>query len=684
MISHPCCISLSLLSLNRRYARFPTFLLVLSLFLLNGYICRGLSGVEYLRHMLSIEGSFIGMSRYAMEHWRDLTWFPVWYTGMPYANVYPPLLSWGVAFVATVSGFTAAHAFHWVTAAAYCLGPVALFALALRLTGSRWTAFIAGLLYSTVSWSALLIPEIARDLQNPLNPRRLEALVLYGEAPHIASLTLLPVALLLLDLALSKRSAPWYWLASFGLAATVLTSWLGGYALALMILSYLVARLGWPPVPDLGSLVRMAGIGIAAYFVAMPWALPSTIAATQFNSKTLGGDFRGSYHTLPIWAAAVLLGLIVLKFGVRRLTPHLQFAIFFTFLLAALVFPFEWWQVSAVPQPMRYHLELEMAISLVTAFAAYDILKRFPRRTAMVAIALTIIALIQPVRMYRRYARNLLIRSVDITTTIEYRTAQWLNQNWTGGRVMMPGSTSIWLTAFTDTPELAGGPEQGVIDYMARVGIYGIYYGTDFIGARNGETSVVWLKALGVHAVGVSGPASSEVYKPFRNPKQFEGLLDPLWRDGDDVIYRVGAEDISLAHVVPRSSIVSRTPDNGIDVDPLRPYVSALDNPQLARAKFRWTSQHSANIAAEVQAGQAISIQEAWHRGWHATANGAAIPIERDAIGFMYIQPPFAGPVSIQLLFDGGTEAKVARWLSLLTVLLLAVASARAILKKSW
>lgn len=636
--------------------------------------------MEYLRHMLSVEGSFIGMSRYMLEHWRDQTWFPIWYAGMPYANVYPPVLPWGVASFAMLSGFTVAHAFHWVSTVAYCLGPVALFALTLRLTRSRWTALMAGLVYSTISWSAVLIPEIARDLQSPLYPRRLQALVFYGEAPHIAALTLLPVALLLLDVALSKRTAPWYTLASFGFAATVLTSWLGGYAMALMILSYFVAR-----VPDLKSLVRTAGIGIAAYFLAMPWSLPSILAVTQFNSKTLGGDFRGSYRTLPLWAIGVLLGLIGLKFAFRRLTPHLQFAIFFTFFMAALVFPFAWWQVSAVPQPMRYHLELELAISLLVALAAHDILKRFHRRTTAIAIGLVILALIQPVRIYRRYARNILIRPIDISTTTEYQTAQWLNKNWTGGRVMVPGSTSFWLTAFTDTPELAGGPEQGVINTMILFAIYGIYYGTDAIGPRNGETSVVWLKALGVHAVGVSGPASGEVYKPFRNPKQFEGLLDPLYRDGDDVMYRVGSADASLARVVPRSSIVSRTPDNGINVDPLRPYVTALEDSRLPHADFRWTSPHSANIAADVQsAGQAISIQETWHSGWHATANGHAIPVKRDAIGFMYFEPERAGPVSIQLFFDGGPEALIAKWLSLVTAFILAVASCRAILQKLW
>ena len=50
-----------------------TVLLALALFALNLYICHELFSIEYLRHMGSIEGAFIGISRYAMHHWRDLS-----------------------------------------------------------------------------------------------------------------------------------------------------------------------------------------------------------------------------------------------------------------------------------------------------------------------------------------------------------------------------------------------------------------------------------------------------------------------------------------------------------------------------------------------------------------------------------------------------------------------------------
>src|SRR5512138_2655479 len=48
----------------------------LLLFLLNAFICAKLATIEYLRAMHSIEGAYIGISRYVTENWGDLTWFP--------------------------------------------------------------------------------------------------------------------------------------------------------------------------------------------------------------------------------------------------------------------------------------------------------------------------------------------------------------------------------------------------------------------------------------------------------------------------------------------------------------------------------------------------------------------------------------------------------------------------------
>src|SRR5262249_27616445 len=161
------------------------------------------------------------------------------------------------------------------------------------------------------------------------------------------------------------------------------------------------------------------------------------------------------------------------------------------------------------------------------------------------------------------------------------------------------------------------GVDQGTTDYLIRDAEYAIYY-SDVTGPVTVANAVLWLKAFGVQAVGVSGPASPEAYKMFRNPKIFEGVLEPVWREGDDAIYRVGTGDAPLARIIPSDALVSRELTGGLDVGPLRAYVAALDDPAIPRTQIRWTSMHSADIEAKLQAGQLISMQMAWNPGWHA------------------------------------------------------------------
>ena len=671
-------------------SRLKTVSLASALFLLNLYVCHELFGIEYLSHMGSIEGAYIGISRYAMAHWRDLSWFPLWYDGIPYQNTYPPLLHLCVALVAAIRGISPALAYHWTTALAYCLGPVTVFALALRLARSRWAAFVAGAFYSTISISAWLIPAVRNDLSDLLYPRRLQALVYYGEGPHVAALTLLPLAILLLDVAMKRRRAPQFLLATLAMAAVVLTNWLAGFALALMVAAYMIATFDakqWKR--DFGWLALMAA---AAYGLVAPWIPPSTIAVTQFNAKFIGGDFTRVYAALPRWGLVTLLWIAAIKFFTRRVSVALQFAILFTFLMALLTLGYEWFHVSIVPQPARYHLQMEMGSALLAGFLAHAAFRNRQRRIAALAILVMIFAMIQPVRRYRNYSRNLLLRSIDITTTSEWKNAHWLNQHWTGERVWLPGSDSFWLTAFSDTPQLSGGFDQGRTNRVIPLVNYGVITG-EAMGEHDAEYSVLWLKALGVQAVGVSGPGSGEFFKPFRNPEKFDGLLDPLWRDGGDVIYRIGSPRASLARVVPRSAIVNRAPYNALDVEEAKRYVAALDDPAMPHAEFQWTTTHSARIETILQADQSLSIQIAYHPGWRATVNGRAVPTRPDGLGLMVLDPQAegratSGDTKIDMFYDGGTEMRIAHWLCALTSLVLIFvlmrAFARAILKKSW
>ncbi len=649
---------------RRRNVVFDTMLikttarLVAILLAINFYVCRELFHLEYSRHMGSIEGAYIGISRYALAHWRDLSWFPLWYGGIPYQNTYPPLLHWGVALVAWVRGISPALAYHWTTGLAYCLGPVTLFLLVRRLSGSRWAGFAAGLVYTAVSPSAWLIPAIAHDLGGPFRPRRLMDLVYYGEGPHVAAMTLLPLAILLVDLAFRKRKGYLLAAAAVAVAAVVLTNWLAAFALALGIGAYMLAIAAkWRDV------LFFAAIGAAAYGLAMPWAPPSTIAVTQSNARTVGGDYTMVYQALPGWLVGIACGLAGLKFALRRFSTGLQFAVFFAFLTVLITLSEAWFHRPIVPQAVRYHLEMEMALAMLAGIAGHEALKGRSGTCPTVAMGLLVLLLALPLRNTRHYAHGSMLWSIDVTKTSEWKTADWLNRNWPGKRVMLPGSSAYWLTAFSDTPELGGGFEQGRIDDV--LGPAG-----SWIRSGTGEGAVLWLKALGVQAVAVSGPGSTEAYRDFADPGKFEGVLEPLWRVGGDVLYRVGKR-ASLARVVPRTELVGRTPMAESDVEPLRRYVAAIEDTSMPEAVVSWSNAHTARIVTALREGWVVSWQVAWHPGWHARVGGVEVPIEKDALGLMTIYPRVGGACVIDLNYDGGVEMRIAQWISGITALAL-------------
>jgi hypothetical protein len=154
------------------------------------------------------------------------------------------------------------------------------------------------------------------------------------------------------------------------------------------------------------------------------------------------------------------------------------------------------------------------------------------------------------------------------------------------------------------------------------------------------------------------------MYKPFRNPKKFDSILPELWRDGDDVIYGVPRRSKSLAHVIQPLDLPTREPIHGLDLDPVRHYVSALEDPALPVAEMTWRTHYSAVITARMQKPQILSVQISYHPGWSATVNGARRRTFEDHLGQMAIEPQCDGACTVELNYDGGREMLIAHWLS--------------------
>jgi hypothetical protein len=237
-----------------------------------------------------------------------------------------------------------------------------------------------------------------------------------------------------------------------------------------------------------------------------------------------------------------------------------------------------------------------------------------------------------------------------------------------GGRVLATGSVGFFLNAFTDVAQFRGGFYQAVISPVFESFYYQITSGEN-AGAREGEVAVLLMRAMGVDAVTVSGPRSPTPFRDFRNPRKFEGLLPELWRDGDDVIYGVPRRSPSLAHVIRAADLPPRRPENGLDIEPVRHYVGALEDPSLPLAEMRWRSQHEAAIQAPLARGQIVSVQMSYHPGWHATVNGEARRVFGDHLGQLAVEARCEGQCTIELSYDGGAEMRIASILSWVALL---------------
>ncbi|HTS46364.1 MAG TPA: hypothetical protein VMH05_00385 [Bryobacteraceae bacterium] len=646
-------------------ARFLTPASILILFGLNAYICENLFQAHFIDQMGSTAGPFIAISRWMMRHWHDLSWYPLWFTGMPFFRVYPPGLHVVVAAAASLFRLTPERSYFLVIALVYCLQPVTLYWLCYRASGFRSCAFAAGLAFSLISPSAFLASLVRHELGGIWFARRYHTLVYYGEAPHDAVLLLIPLAILFLHQAAVDRKRWFFPLACLVLAAVFLTNWPGSVGLMMALLAYGLSRVGADSLPVWLSL---AASGAIAFAMVGRWIEPASLLPILRNAQQSDGTSFGWIHLLIAASAIlILLGLhrLFQRFGVDR---WLRFFMFFAFISGLVALTRFWTGFNLLPQGHRWQLEMEMAIIGAIVLLARPVLARLPFRVRIVLLALLALGALLQVRNYYRYAQSI-THEVSPQDTIEYRASKWIEANFNQARVFVPGSVSLWLDAFTDVPQVGGCCDPSVPSFSHRLALYTIYTGEN-AGDRYIPAVLLWLQAYGAQAILITGPNSSEFFKPYARPDAFRNALPELWRDGDNVIYKVPSPSPSLAHVLDRSELVHRQPANGLDTAGLAVYVAGLERAG-SQAEFQWINPHQARVRAQVAKGQIVSVQISYDPGWRATISGIAQPIRGDALGLMQIQPACTGSCDIDLVFDPGRH--LANWAQMLGLILAVV-----------
>jgi hypothetical protein len=626
---------------------------------LNLAICWRLFKVEYTDHFSSIEGSFIAIARYLSRHWGDASWWPLWHCGMPYQDTYVPLLHAVVAAVAWLGHLSAARAYHGVVGVTYALGAVTLYFMASHLGVRRQAAFLAALVYSLFSPSVFLMPGVKGDVGGIWFARRLQVLTVYGEGPHVTAMTLLPLVILALQLALDRRTArSWAW-AAIAIAVVFLTNVPGTMATGLAVFCWICAQ----PWDRQGAAWKIAASAAAmAYCLACFGVPPSSLATVGGNVGSMHHGFANSmkYGPIPLALALSVVAGVGFLLSKTRLPLAPRFGILYAGLLAPLSATANLETYELLPQVGRLHLEVEIGVCIVLGWAAWTVYDRIPRWIRPVILAACLAPFILQFKNYRAAAHSD-VPIVKLGERSEYTTAQWLDRNMHGERVYVTGSTSFWLNAFTDTPQLIGCCDQGESMPVLQAVPYAVNPPKTVAETRQTRA---WLQALGVRALVVNGAASTDEYKDIKAPERFAGLFDLLHEQNGDSVYAVQREPASLAHVLHAGEEVLIRPPNTYLFADVERYVNAI-SAEGRDASLEWVHGGDARIRANLHRDDRLSVQVAWFPGWKAEVQGQAREIARDGLGFIVVKPQCEGACEVDLRWTGRWDLWPARLLSL-------------------
>jgi hypothetical protein len=606
--------------------------LAISLFAINAYVWHVLFFNGFTKQTGSIEVLLISFARWLAENWNDRSWMPVWMLGTPVRQVYNPLMHASVGGLIRSTGWSPVEAYHFLTTTMYCLGPVTLFWMTYRGTGRRGLALLTAIIYLLVSPWLFFDENVPIDALGLLNARRLAAMVLTNGITTMGFMLALPAYLFAKLDAKGRGDDP----------------------------------LHWP---------TLAGIGVLAYAIASFWIPPSLVKTVQESSTGL--DIVTPLGEKLAMVAIALTAIMAWHFVFQRARANtwLRFFVYYAITAGTVVVGKAAFGKVFLAMSHRYQLEWEMAFAGVLSYAALAVLGRCPRSIQIAALVCGIAAGVMQVRHYHRFAYNL-STPIDAATREETKISVALAQLFPNQRVFASGELSLWLNRSSNLQQFYGCCDQSVRKASVRGFNYCIYAGGD--RARGDEVLAgQWMKVYGISVIGIQDPATSPYPTPFQDQHKFDGVLEEAWHDGASVIYRVPRPNPSLAHVIPISAIPPREPVNGLDLEPLQPLIDALDHPPVL-ASFRWINSHQAEIAANVEQGQAIYVQETCDPGWEAFESSAPIPVTCDPLGFAVIHPTRAGGLTINYVYGNSSEDNLARGAQFAGLVLLVVWTLRA------
>jgi hypothetical protein len=621
----------------------------------------------------SIESTFMAHARYLAENWPHPQWQPLWYCGTRFDYIYPPALSYGTAILSMLFSLPIAHAYHVYIGLFYCLGTPGLYALVRLLSGSRVVAWGAAITAALVSPSFHALEPIRIDALAMYScPQRLNALVRWGEGPHISALCVIPLALACAYWAMTRRNLAALSAAALLCALVVSNNFYGAVSLALFY--PLLVWSVWVTYQEHKAWLWAAAIPVLAYGLTAVWLSPSYLRETTANLATVAASGDGSHVAI---AAAVLALFLAASFLLGRRRRDLTYAIFVSgaaslFVLAVL--GDEWFGLRVFGSPMRLVPELDIVLILawleICRRLAARVSRWMPAQERAWRAAATALALV-PLLFSYHYLSNawrLYVEDPNFEQRVEYRLANWMAENRPGVRTYVEGSTRFWYNVWHDLPQLTGGSHQGMLNQDLNAAEWNLRH------AEDGEWSKEWMLAFGAGATIVSDKTSQDVYPTVMNPKKFVGVLPVLYDNGaGDVIYEVPRRFPARARVVEEAVVRQLLPiREGWGRDRLQSYVRAIEEGPGSPVTQQWTSPETMLLRASLDSGQLLLIQESYDPAWHAYLGETELEIREDALGQMLLEAP-PGEQEILMRFEPPLENRIGRIVTLLSLLIVLV-----------
>ena len=609
-------------------------LVAVALFALQAILIAPLFTGEFTLYRGSIEAAYISDARFIVDHFPDLSWNPFWYLGFPFEWFYTPLLPGLVALVGKLIGDVPA-AYRIVAATGYAMGPLALYVATREIARSRAAAWFAALAFVFLPSISYLLPGLQGDATAFSGaalppPWRLVALVEYGEGPHVLSLSLALLALAAGVRYIRAPSGARLLIAVVAVIAVALTNLIGVLGAAVfLVLVPASERIGGRAE---GRYARLFVIGALAGLLSMGWYSLGFIRAV-FGFSTPGGGGATAYLWLPVLLIATLAAVAWLD---RRLPEGGALAVGWIAVFGAIVIARQFAGVELAPQPIRYALELDAAAAMGIGIAVAWALRRpralesrQVRAAAGVALAAVVIAVGAGGWLS---VRDRLAPDAAWRDWSERRVAVWLSQHLAPGeRAYLTGDHAFWADVFADVPQVRGGVDFAFSNpWWAHV-TYQVNNGTDADIAR------LWMEALPVRYIVVTGPSSTEVYRDYADPKKFDGRLPVVFDDHGVRIYEVsGTGDPRL--VIARVADLA-APTSAIDRTAISEYVKRISE-RRPPTKLEPRGLGAWRAEVEVQAGEQVVLRQAYDSGWRATVDGRAASVRADPIGQLLVDVP--------------------------------------------